>query len=395
MARGKHNRPARIPGRDAVELGAPNLSVGKGADINVIVRAFDAGYPAYSVSPYPHVYRVGLSPSDLAAVSASMNAHLEAAILDGSESDLGKLAHIGHELFQELIQPEELRSRIAAAPGSPDLDSRPGQAPLRIDVTTTDCQCPWGLLYIRDPDLGVDPELFLGGAHVLNRLPHAERFYAARPAKLVSGQPRLRFATNSDLGHAEKYEIPRLRQLTRDRFNLHRADVDALGAFGGERGDLAAADFRRRLTEAKAQIIHVACHGHSGDGKPDRVVIDNEFEIDAYMFRKRGFALSEAPVVFLNACEMGRVSAATFASFAMALLDAGVRAVLAPECAVRDDQATYFANAFYKYFVRQAHTIADATWLAKRERLRRGDISALAYSLFGQPETYIDTALAA
>ncbi len=150
------------------------------------------------------------------------------------------------------------------------------------------------------------------------------------------------------------------------------------------------------LFEKPWRIVHIAGHGQPGEGdKPGGVVLSNGTFLGPDEIRK----MRTVPeLVFVNCCHLGSADAgqllktgydrAEFASgVAGALIEMGVRCVIAAGWAVDDDAAKVFAEEFYASLLRGNRFIAavgDAR-AAARERSPLANTWA-AYQCYGDPD---------
>ena len=128
-------------------------------------------------------------------------------------------------------------------------------------------------------------------------------------------------------------------------------------------------------------VLHLSCHG-----KPGSLVLEDEDGGAVPTTPDELLApLKEAgrplPLVLLSACHGGVVGDGQTASFAEALLRAGVPSVLAMQTAVSDDYATRLAGAFYRHLGRREHLLPSLALAAARrelenERLERIEMGA-------------------
>jgi CHAT domain-containing protein len=96
-----------------------------------------------------------------------------------------------------------------------------------------------------------------------------------------------------------------------------------------------------------------------------------------------------APLVFLSACDVGRLQsgAAGIGGFAEAFLRGGAGVFIGCNWAVRDEVAARFVKSFYAKAFEPDTTIGEAALTARRDARRAGDLSALAFTVFGDPNT--------
>ena len=150
------------------------------------------------------------------------------------------------------------------------------------------------------------------------------------------------------------------------------------------------------IFEKPWRIVHVAGHGSPGEiGKPGGVVLSNGTFLGPDEIR----SMRVVPeLVFVNCCYLGRgdeqqllnprYNRVRFASgVAGALIEIGVRCVIAAGWAVEDDAASDFASTFYASLLRGERFI-DAVGHARTaayERNPRGNTWA-AYQCYGDPD---------
>ena len=98
-------------------------------------------------------------------------------------------------------------------------------------------------------------------------------------------------------------------------------------------------------------------------------------------------AATSQPIVFLSACDVGRLraGAAGLGGFAEVFLRGGVGVFIGCSWAVQDDAASAFVKTFYRLALEQGVTLGEATLAARRAAHRAGDLNALAFTVFGDP----------
>ncbi len=133
-------------------------------------------------------------------------------------------------------------------------------------------------------------------------------------------------------------------------------------------------------------MIHIACHGASNDASGQQMIyLESNQTLSATQIGgldgvDTGFHLTK-PLVFLNACEVGRLAPALagVGGFAQSFIDLGARAVIAPLWSVKDDLAHEIAMTFYQ-------TIQDSPGTPFAQILQ--DIRRKAYDLSVGEDTY-------
>jgi CHAT domain len=138
-----------------------------------------------------------------------------------------------------------------------------------------------------------------------------------------------------------------------------------------------------KITKWQGTLLHFVCHGVNAI--PQALLLDGAERLTSTqvegMLELETVWSENAPVVFLNACEVGRAapSLGGVGGLAKAWADAGAGAVVAPLWSVRDSVAHDVALRFYKAVQAEPRT--------PYARIVR-DIRALAYLGAGGEDTY-------
>jgi len=152
------------------------------------------------------------------------------------------------------------------------------------------------------------------------------------------------------------------------------------------RGALAAGDF---------DVLHVACHGLSPDDDLSRAVLvlgdevgpggPRPVQVDATTLEGFAQLAERRPLVFLNACESGKLgpSLTAWGGWPASFLRAGAGAFVGTSWAVREKPARLFAETFYGALL-DGVPLAEAA-LRARNAARLGDGSWLAFKVYGHP----------
>ena len=117
---------------------------------------------------------------------------------------------------------------------------------------------------------------------------------------------------------------------------------------------------------ATAQVVHVACHGAIDPRRPAYsgiVLSDSALRIDELTVLGGELGDAGAPLVFLNACQLGQAHGELLGDqggLASAFLAVGCRGFLAPLWAVEDDLARDLALDFYRYTLGDGLTVGAA-----------------------------------
>jgi len=139
--------------------------------------------------------------------------------------------------------------------------------------------------------------------------------------------------------------------------------------------------------------LHFSLHGKydPGTAKQGLVLVDGEV-IDPLVVK--GGSLTEAPLVFLNACQVGtgQETLGDYAGLAESFLFAGASAVVAPLWSIDDEVASALAERFYaKAFAGQS--VAEII-RAERAAFGTGDdpntSTLVAFQFFGHPAMHLE-----
>lgn len=175
-----------------------------------------------------------------------------------------------------------------------------------------------------------------------------------------------------------------------------RAMLHELAGNGWEVEDIPARfiDVTTALASGEYTVLHFSGHGSFRDqDQPDRSRMELE---DGQTFSPENLAgatsnLGEAsPLVFLNACQIGRAGDALtdLGGWANRFIDAGAAAFVGGLWNVHDVPAFDFASAFYAGLA-GGDDLATATRSARDTIRNHGDATWLAYATYGSPNARI------
>jgi hypothetical protein len=148
---------------------------------------------------------------------------------------------------------------------------------------------------------------------------------------------------------------------------------------------------------AKADILHITCHGGIQDAVLETVWTLNHqglpftYGIGQAGVDQMAFA-DEGPLVFGNACQStaGAVTSAGLTpGLAYSFFDKGAAAFVGTFAPITKTMALKFATAFYGYLLGQGQGVGTALWRTKSDFGAAGeaDPSWLFYCLYGAPQT--------
>ncbi|MGO7689956.1 CHAT domain-containing protein [Rhizobium ruizarguesonis] len=144
-------------------------------------------------------------------------------------------------------------------------------------------------------------------------------------------------------------------------------------------------------------LVHFVCHGKDETAKGQLLLLDGGQQLTDTGLRgilglKEAFA-KRAPVVFLNACEVGRGNPALIGprGFAAQFIKLGALAVIAPLWSVEDSIAHEIALEFYlKAKARSGRPLAEIFQEIRKRAYQSGRDSYAAYCFFGDPLARVD-----
>ncbi len=252
--------------------------------------------------------------------------------------------------------------------------------------TSAEIDLPWEVVHLRPPE-GEDD----GRTHFLADLGLLRWVYdTARPRRI---------AVHSAVALCPEYEDKSLR-LARTA-----EEVAALRThLAGDPVSPIGVPEVRSCVQNGFDLLHFAGHGRWSDAEPigqqlllaafspgaaEGVYADRDVRADLTTASRA----SHAPLVFLSACDVGRLrSGATgTGGFAEAFLRGGAGAFIGCGWAVRDDVASEFVRVFYDAAFGADLDLAAATRQARDAARRAGDLSGLAYAVFADPRTHLTT----
>ncbi len=291
-----------------------------------------------------------------------------------------KLSAYGKQLYNDLL-PEPLRRKLWKHRG--DIEA--------ILVVSTETYVPWEMLHMSDPDAPNDPtseKLFLGQKGLVRWLHKV----GVQPRDLTVRAGRVRHIVPNYPSHEHKLPAAQLEAtFMKDAFG----SVD-VGAHSSDLYSLLQA-------ENGFDLLHFAGHGEANPASISQAAILFEGRVDngswvparaeALLVKQLPVAPGQTarPIVFLNACQVGRAGTTlgSVGGFAQAFLHRRAGAFVAPLWAVGDMPAFTFGKALYESFVRGGKPLAEAVKLAREAALASGDPSWIAYAVYGHHDARV------
>jgi hypothetical protein len=155
------------------------------------------------------------------------------------------------------------------------------------------------------------------------------------------------------------------------------------------------ATFDSIISQLKARgvsLLHFACHGKAVGTSDQVIVLDEDTEmtpaelLGADVFES--YFRSKQPLVFLNACEVGRQRAALTGAggFPAVMIGMGAGAVIAPAWSVKDTIAHEIATRFYSELeANPGKSFAAIFQEIRKDAYDKGEDTYAAYCFFGSP----------
>jgi len=296
-----------------------------------------------------------------------------------ASNDTNRDAQIGRTLF-DLLVPVEMEPFLG------------GTSEMVIELDGGTAALPWEVLDTSSSELtGSDPRPWAIRSKLLRKLRTAD-FRAqvsdadADGSILVIGEPMLDEAMYPPLPGARAEAVAVAARLTAGPAGVDAARVRALTG-----GNDDARNIINALFERPYRIVHVA--GHGAPGADGGVVLSG----GTYLGAAEVKAMRTVPeLVFLNCCHLAARDAKTVlanydraefaAGIAEALIEIGVRCVIAAGWAVEDKPAELFATTFYDALLGGARFI-DAVAAARSAAWKGGGGGNTwsAYQCYGDP----------
>jgi hypothetical protein len=304
--------------------------------------------------------RWNLNEQTLDIVKAYMDTFTKSGL--GTRQRIAELRGAGMKLFRQA--PPRFQAALWEL-----IDSAKGAH--TIAIISEEPYIPWELMVPRRerPEGGFDSRDPLGVEFAVGRWTRKD---------LTSGRQRLPLRDS----YVVAPNYPPRRQL---KFAQQEATA-VLAAFPGDLISPANFDTLDETMERGGRtLIHFACHGASAAVGRQVIALDNDVPLSsdaiAAMSGLVNSFRSQRPLVFLNACEVGRpeVGLVGIGGFAEAFIDAGAGAVVAALWSVKDTIAHEIATTFYK-------AVRDSPGVPFAEILRR--IRAKAYDPANGEDTY-------
>ena len=261
-----------------------------------------------------------------------------------------------------------------------------------IQIRSWEPYIPWELVRLHDPDSSDIDERFLAEYNLVRTL-------TDRP-------PTRRLAMRDWSYLAAHFPMGSLPAVGAELDYFTGNQTKSLSARAVKPTAISATKdaFYDALADAKFDVLHISCHAESqhqsiedasliiGDMTPPGSNRPELIQINTETVRSEANLTARAPLVFLNACETGRVGAVLTAwgGWPNVFVRCGAGAFVGSSWAVRDKPAATFATAFYEALWSDK-TLAEAAGAARQAAKLSGDASWLAFKVYGHPRARRET----
>lgn len=260
--------------------------------------------------------------------------------------------------------------------------------------TTGEFDIPWEIIYVSDPTRSVKEESEVVVDHFLGMRGSTRWVYnTALPREVVVRQGRAWYLCPSytDAGLALAF--------TQDEGKFVRGALRATAVRPGTAGAIS------KLMTDGFDLLHFAGHGVWSTTPPDQRLLLARFRKSRPAAADTSYSAATlrhdlpdrtyptddeaAPMVFLNACDIGRTDASALGlgGFPEAFLRGGVGIMVGCSWAIDDEIAGTFSRQFYEAIM--TSDIGDAMQEARTRCLNDGDLSALAYVAYANPRARV------
>ena len=249
-----------------------------------------------------------------------------------------------------------------------------------VEVKSWEPYIPWEIVRLEHPDTRVADERYLAEYGLVRSLNGA-----SRPSRLALADWRYLVA---DFPNGYERPLTAERAVFTDLTQQRGIAATAIPPDPDRVYDaLNAPDF---------DVLHICCHGQAAHDEIEQSVlylgdrlrqgVAEPFVVDATTVRSEARLEARHPLVFLNACESGRLgpSLTAWSGWPRTFWDAGAGAFVGTSWPVRDVPARAFCEAFYGALI-DGRTLAAAAGEGRRAAKESGDATWLAYKVYGRP----------
>jgi hypothetical protein len=303
-------------------------------------------------------------------------------------SSLKKLAEAGIFLFDELFYGNSGPDARAMGDLLKEL-SRKRQ--LQVQIVAERFFFPWSFLYDGDDPDNPDPKQFWGFKHIIEYMPEFSS------PTLVSFAPTIEIGDTLDIAFVCNNGID-----TQFGSPIVQGQRDALNALPGVsvKDYASTQDFINLMKDPNAPpLIYFYCHavskfpGEDGGVDDSKIALtDTKIALRELKMKARTSlpALTNAPLVFLNACESAELSPYLYDGLMPYMIARGVRGMIGTEVETPALFAAEFAKDFIRRFAAGGQPLGELLLNMRREYLeQKNNVMGLVYALYSSGDVVV------
>ena len=310
----------------------------------------------------------------LERIYAQVTRELEKSIVDKKEFQRSVRA-LGASLSRELLGTEvekllwALRDRIKL-----------------VQIVSWEPYIPWELVRLCDPDSDEIDERFLCEYGMVRTLPDET------PLRTLTLDRWAYLGAQYPSGDLDPVGAELDYFTSRTPESLHAYDIKPTVIPPTRDG------FYNALSDGDFDVLHISCHADSPHQSIDRasLIIGEEtlpgqshsrrVQVNTITVAAEARLRKRRPLIFLNACETGRVGAVMtdWGGWPYVFLRKGAGAFVGTSWSVRDKPAAVFSTTFYNALLNNK-TLVEAASAAREAAKKEGDASWLAFKVYGHP----------
>jgi hypothetical protein len=339
-----------------------------------------------------------MTSSDLLALNQKLQKDMQVFADRGSEigtsmstklqDRIRPLATTGYYAFKSVFGKGDALAVIQSAMRAVH-DTVDNTRTISVQITTKNFFLPWELMYPVNLDEPLDPEHFWGMNYIISRnitIPHLSTKAFVPTTIDVVHRPALGLLTNRELPAVKESEIPFFESLEK----AGKITLAHLPALDPENQWEGLSEFKNFCNEPH-DLIHFACHAFYEEELPieSYILLSDRFYITLMDMEVHELAVSNHPLVVMNACETGNLNPLYTSYFAGTFLKHGALGVVATECKVPDAFAADFTKQLYSSLLR-GESLGESLLAARKHFLTTSDNpSGLLYSMYARPSIRI------
>jgi hypothetical protein len=312
------------------------------------------------------------------------------------DAALKAIALAGYTLFQKLFFHPAADQQCQALGDWLIMEINQAQEDFTLQILARDFPVPWAMLYLAPAwtDDDIDFERFIGMKLVVEQIPlRNDKFGRDTRIPADPGGLSVSLNLNTDIDTQMKADIVAAQE------SYWNQAITACPAIRLHRRTQAA-ELVDALNNADTddQILYFFCHAESiglkgGGPGSSSLTLSGNGSLDLASLTVRAPAkqkLRGAPLVFINACESGKLSPLFYNGFVPYFMSKGARGVIGTECKVPGRFAEAWARNFFDDFLAGKPLGETVRLLRRNFYLSHGNPLGLLYGLHCSADTQID-----